>query len=121
MRLTESWVGTAGLGKIILVRRVEGPKGRFRGGGHIAGEILDHNRHGLHRGPLLQPTEIIPLPPRRIPHQGRLMEHQHRAGGQFRSQCLEEVLLRQGKRSEPQPGENLVELLLADEVAGPLP
>ena len=48
------------------------------------------------------------------------MEHQHRASGQLRAQGLEEFLLRQGQRSEAEPREDLVELLLPHEVAGPL-
>jgi len=49
-----------------------------------------------------------------------MVEHQHRAGGQFRPQDLEEISLRQGKWSQPETGEDLVKLLLTHEVAGPL-
>ena len=49
------------------------------------------------------------------------MEHQHRASGQFRPQRLEEVALRQGERSKPEFGEDLVKLLLPHQIAGPLP
>ena len=49
------------------------------------------------------------------------MEHQHRAGGQLGTERLEEVSLRQGKRTEPQPGEDFVQLFLPNKVAGPLP
>ena len=49
------------------------------------------------------------------------MKHQHRAGGQLGTERLEEVSLRQGKRTEPQPGKDFVQLFLPNKVARPLP
>ena len=119
--LPKSGIGTARLGQIVLVFVVEGTKHRLRRRRHSAGKALHDHRHHFDRRLLLEPTEVVPLPARRIGVESRLVEHQHRAGGQFRAEHLEEVPLCEGKRPQPQFGEDFVELLLPHEVAGPLP
>ena len=121
MRLPKARVGTAGLGQIVLVFLIERTKRRLRRRRHIARKVLHDHRHHFHCGLLLEPTEVVPLPARRISIEGGLVEHQHRASGQFRPQRLEEVALRQGERSKPEFGEDLVKLLLPNQIAGPLP
>ena len=99
--LPKARVGTAGLRQVVLVFFIKGTERRLRRRRHIARKVLHDDRRHLDRGPLLEPTEVVPLPARRVGTEGRLMEHQHRAGGQFRPQRLEEITLRQGEWPKP--------------------
>ena len=119
--LPKAWVGTTGLGQIVLVFFVERTKRRLRRRRHIARKVFHNDWHHFHRGLLLEPTEVVPLQAWWIGIEGGLVKHQHRAGGQFRPQRLEEVVLRQGEWPKPELGEDLVKLLLPHQIAGPLP
>ena len=120
MRLPKARGGAAGLGKLVFVFLVERSKNAFRRHGHLSCEGFHDHRHSLYGGPLFKTAKKVPLPAGRIAVEGRLVEHQHRAGREFGPQGFKQILLGQGCWAEPQPREDLVKLILPHEIAGPL-
>ena len=121
MRFPKARGGAAGLGKLVFVFLVERSKDALRRHGHLSCEGFHDHRHRLYGGPLFKTAEKVPLPAGRIAVEGRLVEHQHRAGREFCPQGFKQILLGQGRWAEPQPRENLVKLILTHEVSCPLP
>ena len=120
MRLAEPGIGTAGLGKVVLVGLEEAAQRLLGRGRRLARQLFHDDGHDLHHGLLLEPTEVVPPPAGRIGRKTRLEQHQHVAGGQFGPQRRKEIVLRHGHRPEPQAGNDLVELFLPHQVARPL-
>ena len=117
MGLAEPRLGTAGLGQIVFVFLVEGPKLWLGGGRHGVREAFHHNWCHLHGGLLLEPAKVVPLPSGGVATERRLVQHQHGPSGQFCPEGLEEVLLREGKWAQPQPCQDFVKLFLPHKIA----
>ena len=85
----------------------------------LIGDTADIDRNDLHGCRLLEATEVIPAESGGVSGKALLEHFEHILADQRPTQGLEEVALRDGGITDPQPGNDLAELLRTHQTVGP--